>query len=82
MSIDPTESARRTLCAELARDAGVRESLEARYGQVWDTDELQRDFAVTGFGAPFVLVVRKDDGARGSLMFQASPRFYFSFQQD
>lgn len=45
-----------------------RADLENRYGQVWSTDELQRDFDVTGFLAPFVVVRRRSDDAKGSLM--------------
>lgn len=48
----------------------------------WDTAELQRDFRVLGFAAPFVVVERKSDGVKGSLKFVGSPRFYFSFQAD
>ena len=31
---------------------------------------------------PFVVVRRKADGVKGSLMFQNSPRFYFGFQSE
>jgi hypothetical protein len=58
-----------------------REEIEKEYGQVWNTEELQRDFSVEGFGAPFVVVRRKLDGARGSLEFQHSPRFYWGFKE-
>jgi hypothetical protein len=61
---------------------GSREDLESRYGQVWNTNELQEVFSVTGFMAPFVGVVRKSDGVKGCLMFQGSPRFYFDFTRD
>lgn len=57
-----------------------RESLEAEYGKVWDTKELQRDFEVKGFMAPFVEVLHKESGKLGSLAFQHYPRFYFSFK--
>ena len=30
-------------------------------------------------GSPLVVVRRRSDGVRGSLMFQHNPRFYFSF---
>ena len=30
--------------------------------------------------APLVVVRRKSDGVKGSLMFQHSPRFYFGFE--
>ncbi len=63
------------------REAAARAELEAQYGQVWDTEELKRDFTVEGFRAPFVVVVRKSDGVRGSLGFTHSPRFYFSFRE-
>jgi len=51
------------------------------HGQVWDTEEMKRDYSVLGFGAPFVIVTRKSDGVRGSLMFSRSPRFYFNFSE-
>ena len=77
---DPTESARRQLLAEVNADPGSREALEAKHGQVWDTDQLQDDFEVVGFMAPLVVVRRKCDGVKGSLMFQGRPRFYFGFE--
>lgn len=77
---DPTENIRREMVTEINADPGSREALEAQHGQVWDTDQLQQEFEVIGFGAPFVVVRRRADGAKGSLMFQHSPRFYFSFQ--
>jgi hypothetical protein len=76
---DATEAFRRSLVQELDMMAAERASLEEKHGQVWDTSELQRDFEVVGFLAPFVGVRRRADGVRGSLLFQASPRFYFSF---
>ena len=56
-----------------------RAKLGAQMGDVWDTQELQRDFDVIGFQAPFVVVKRKKDGAKGSLEFQHMPRYYFNF---
>lgn len=49
-------------------------------GQTWNTKELQRDFTVIGFIAPYVAVRRKSDGAEGLLEFTHSPRVYFNFQ--
>jgi len=63
-------------------EPGSREALEAEHGQVWDTQQLQADFAVQGFCAPFVVVQRKADRKVGSLMFQHYPRFYFGFTED
>lgn len=48
--------------------------------QKWNTQELQEDFEVKGFQAPFVVVVRKSDGQLGSLEFTHSPRIYFNFE--
>lgn len=59
----------------------TREELEASVGPVWDTQELQRDFSMRSFFAPYVLVVRKTDQKQGTLAFQASPRFYHSFRE-
>src|SRR5713226_258072 len=71
---DDTEQLRKELVRQINGNPQVRESLERAYGQVWDTDELARDFAVAGFAAPFVVVVRKVDRVKGSLQFQHSPR--------
>ena len=57
----------------------ARGILETEHGQVWDTKQLQEDFIVTGFAAPFTIVTRKSDGQKGSLMFSHNPRFYFKF---
>lgn len=76
---DATETIRRQRVAEINAEPGSREALEAEYGQVWDTQELSRDFEVIGFGAPCVVVKRKSDGQKGSLEFQHQPRFYFGF---
>lgn len=77
---DVTEAARRTRMVEINMVPGSREALEAKYGQVWSTSEVQEDFSIEGFMAPYVVATRKRDGQRGSLEFQHSPRFYFSFQ--
>lgn len=83
MNTHPTETeienARRQRQHELNAEAAEREQLIAKHGQVWNTEELTRDFGVLGFGAPFVVVRRRSDGERGSLEFQHSPRFYFNF---
>jgi len=79
---DDTEALRRQRMHEINAEPGSREALEAKYGQVWDTRELARDFIVLGFAAPYVVVRRKADGVKGSLEFQHSPRFYFNFQAD
>lgn len=79
---DPTETLRRERLAEINAMPGSRETLEAIYGQVWNTDELASTFMVIGFMAPLVVVKRKSDGVEGSLEFQHSPRLYFNFVSD
>ena len=80
--IDETEGIRRQMVAEINTNAGPRAELEAQHGQVWDTSQLQEDFQVVGFLAPVVVVRRRSDGVRGSLMFQHSPRLYHSFKPE
>jgi hypothetical protein len=79
---DPTEPIRRQRLAEINATPGSREALEAKYGQVWDANELARDFEVLGFLAPYAVVRRKADGRMGSVEFQHYPRLYFNFVED
>ena len=78
---DPTETARREMLAEINVAPGSREYLEAQHGQVWSTSQLSDDLVVTGFAAPLVVVRRKSDGVKGSLMFQHHPRLYFGWEE-
>jgi hypothetical protein len=59
---------------EINARPGTREYLETQHGQVWDTDQLREEFDVLGFAAPLIVVRRRSDGVKGSLMFQYSPR--------
>jgi hypothetical protein len=48
----------------------------------WTRDEMEEEFEVLGFAAPFVVVRRKADGQRGALEFvqnPGEPRVYFGF---
>ena len=74
---DETENVRRAMIA-----TGQPQRDLAQAEQRWNTEELGRDFQVIGFAAPFVVVVRKSDGVKGSLEFTHSPRFYFNFVED
>ena len=80
MDNDPTETIRLGRLIEINADPGSREALEARYGRVWNSEELARDFEVLGFAAPLVVVRRRSDRQRGTLEFQHHPRFYFLYQ--
>ncbi len=77
---DDTEILRQRLTASLNAQAKERAALLAQYGEVWDADELRRDFEVLGFLAPFVRMRRRGDGVEGLLMVQHHPRYYFSFE--
>ena len=74
---DPTEDIRRDLI-----ESGQPEHALARTDKRWTTEELQRDFIVRSFLAPFVFVTRRADNVRGSLEFTHSPRWYFDFRED
>lgn len=76
---DPTETIRRQRLVEINAEPGSREALEAQHGRVWDTSELQEEFQVLGFLAPYVVALRRSDNVKGSLEFQHNPRFYFNF---
>lgn len=82
MQIDPTEEMRRAATEEINEKKLDREAMEKLHGQVWDTEELRRDFDVQSFLAPLCIVRRKSDGALGSLFFQHEPRFYYGFEED
>jgi hypothetical protein len=47
--------------------------------EIWTTVELQEEFEVIAFLAPFVEVRRKADGIKGVLEFTHEPRLYFNF---
>jgi hypothetical protein len=59
-----------------------REELEKKFGQVWNTDEVMKDFTVESFLAPVCFVKRKSDGIKGTLRFQHHPRYYFDFTEE
>ena len=80
--VDVTEDLRRGRLALLNAEAGNRQALEGRHGQVWDGAELGRDFEVLGFMAPYVVARRRADQRLGSLEFQHYPRFYFNWRED
>ncbi len=79
---DPTEPIRRQRLVEINATPSSREVLVAKYGRVWDAEELARDFEILGFLAPYAVVRRRVDGRMGSLEFQYYPRLYFNFVED
>jgi len=81
-TLDPTEEPRRERLEQINAEPDSRPALEAVYGKVWNTSELQRDYIVIGFLAPFVVVRRRDNQEEGSLEFQHQPRFYFNYRHN
>jgi hypothetical protein len=95
---DPSEQNRRKLQQMINAGQYERKELEeiaVRMGfesNVWDTEELKRDFEVHGWLAPFVIVTRKaqhmktmalpSGDIKGILLFQHYPRYYWGFAPD
>ena len=50
--------------------------------RTWTTQELQEEFDVIGFAAPYVVVSSKTTGKRGTMMFKHSPRIYFNYEDE
>ena len=73
---DPTEDIRKELQQEINQGDSPIE------GETFTTEQLREQFEVLGFQAPFVVVKRKADGVRGSLMFRHHPRIYFGFEPE
>ena len=67
---------KRRLLATLINAGGVPAGYD---GPLWTTEELREEFEVLSFAAPFVVVRRLEDGAKGTLLFTHSPRVYFDF---
>src|SRR6185437_7195590 len=65
---DTTETIRRELVKEINAKPDSREALVAHHGRVWDTVQLREEFEVIGFAAPLVVVRRKADGQKGTMM--------------
>jgi hypothetical protein len=62
----------------------ARAELVDQYGaeNVWNLEELQKEYEVIQFAAPFVYVRRRSDGVKGLVAFTHRPRFYYDFQPE
>jgi len=76
-AVDATEVARRFLIPQMPAELADR---IARGEPVWNTEQMQEQFQVIGFEAPFVVVQRRSDGVKGSLLFTHNPRYYFGWE--
>lgn len=64
--------------------AESRELLKFDYGveKSWDTSELQEEFLIESFFAPFCFGTRRSDGVKVSLQFGNFPaRLYYNMQE-
>lgn len=59
-----------------------RDELADLVGDVWDSDEVGRDFVIDSFGYGLAFGRRKSDGAKVSLDFTHRPRFYFRVTEE
>jgi hypothetical protein len=58
----------------------LRDELAEIYGDgVWTSEELLAQYEVSHFDPPYVHVIRKSDGVRGTVAYTDEPRLYFSF---
>jgi hypothetical protein len=73
---------RQILANQINNNPGTKEELESEFGQIWDTQQLQKDFKVLQFRAPFVIVKRRSDGVLGTLFFQHAPRYYWGWDEN
>lgn len=61
----------------------IRAVLEEQFHeQVWNSEQLMDTFEVSHFDPPYVHVIRKVDGVRGTVAFNDDPRFYFAFRPE
>lgn len=60
----------------------ARAHLERMHTPVWSNDELAEQFEVSHFDPPYVHVIKKSDGQRGTVAFIDSPRLYFDFHPE
>lgn len=65
--------------AQIGVDELRTELAEIYRGDVWTNEELLAEYEVSHFDPPYVHVIRKRDGTRGTVAYTESPRLYFSF---
>lgn len=83
-----TANSRKALLAILngqaaAQDSDtLRQTLTRNGCENWTNEELLEHFEVELFHPPYVTVIRKADGRRGSIIYTDAPRVYFCFEPD
>lgn len=76
------EALRKTTAQIINSNPKSREELESLFIKVYDTTEMIESFSPISFAAPFIYVVEKATGKKGTLIFQHNPRFYYSFEEE
>lgn len=80
--VDPTEGIRRKLTSIINAGALTKEQFAEHGIEALTTEEVAREYEITGFAAPLVAARRRSTGERGSLYFQHHPRLYFAWEPD
>ena len=65
---------------EQAEEHEFEQKLIAEYGQLWNTEQVTKDFEIRSFMAPYVSVRRRSDNVKGTMQFTHMPRWYFNFK--
>jgi hypothetical protein len=57
-----------------------RQSLEAKFGNVWSEEGLAQEFVVAAIIAPHVVARRRADDVVGTVEFTNRPHLFYNFQ--
>ena len=79
---DPTVELRKQRAREINSRPRNRLALHRDFGDVWTHQEMAQEFDIVLWICPLVIVIRRSDGIKGSLLYQHQPRFYFRFYPD
>lgn len=71
--MDETEAIRREMVAEINSP-----EFEVPAGAI-TTEQFREQYEAVGFMAPFVMVKVRATGAKGTMQFTHSPRYYFDY---
>lgn len=58
----------------------VYQEIQEGGGECWTTDEVQDEFEIIGFMAPFCVAKRRETQEKGALTFVHRPRIYYSWR--
>ena len=61
--------------------SSIKRELIERYGKIYTIKQAHELFELGSFCSPFVKVVRRSDGKKGSLRFIRQPLYYFDFKE-